>query len=57
MADDDLDDITEEAVEYIMKPLKTKLFPYLYGVAIFNVLLFLMVGYLVWRLTTLVHGE
>jgi len=57
MAKDEIDDITEEAVEYIMKPLKTKLFPYLYGVAIFNILLFIMVGYLVWRLTTLVHDD
>jgi hypothetical protein len=48
---DDTDDFTEQALEYIMEPLKVRLFPYLYGVALFNIILFLMIAYLVWRLS------
>jgi len=50
------DDLTEQALEYIMEPLRARMFPYLYGVALFNILLFIMVAYLAWRLSPIVQG-
>jgi hypothetical protein len=54
------DDLTEQALEYflenntlqkkVLEPIKRKVFPYIVGVAFFNVVMFIMVGYLIYLL-------
>lgn len=54
------DDLTEQALDYflengtlqkkVLEPIKRKVFPYVVGVAFFNIVLFIMIGYLIYLL-------
>ena len=59
------DDLTEQALDYflenstlqkkVLDPIKRKVFPYVVGVAFFNIVLFIMIGYLVYLLQSRVQ--
>ena len=55
MVDDEDDDLAKQALDYFMEneTLKRKVYPYVCGIALFNLIMFVMLAYLVYRLTAI----